>query len=195
MKEEILKELRQEQKKSIRRTTILIVALGIIFGSIAGVTAYTISAKEIGYSPKDSSWKVNNVADAIESLKTLKGGTQNYSLDEQVVGTWTDGKPIYQKTYIISSTVSGYNFIDVSSDSIENLISYDGFINGKNNSGEMFDYPIGVYVTSSEQSTAWLRKTRKQFVINIISTDNNQVSKLCYVTLRYTKTTDNATNS
>ena len=195
MKEEILKELRQEQKKSIRRTTILIVALGIIFGSIAGVTAYTISAKEIGYSPKDSSWKVNNVADAIESLKTLKGGSQNYSLDEQVVGTWTDGKPIYQKTYTLSSTVSGYNIIDVSSDSIDNLISYDGFVNGKSNSGEMFDYPIGVYVENSERSTAWLRKTKKQFVVNIISTNNNQVSKPCYVTLRYTKTTDNATNS
>ena len=189
MKEEILKELRQEQKKSIRRTTILIVALGIIFGSIAGVTAYTISAKEIGYSPKDSSWKVNNVADAIESLKTLKGGSTNYSLDEQVVGTWIDGKPLYQKTIDCGKGLNN-NLKTIAHGilNIDTIIRTDG---------------LDIHEDSNRTggSLPWVDRT--SFLVGLWADSTNiyirstydASSTQYYCTIQYTKTTDNATNS
>ena len=43
--------------------------LGLVVAGGIGVLAYTITADKIGYSPKDSSWKVTNVNDAINDLK------------------------------------------------------------------------------------------------------------------------------
>ena len=40
----------------------------MIFGSIGVVSAYTILANDIGYTPKDTTWEVDNVKDAIDDL-------------------------------------------------------------------------------------------------------------------------------
>ena len=40
----------------------------LIFGSIGVVSAYTILANDIGYTPKDTTWEVDNVKDAIDEL-------------------------------------------------------------------------------------------------------------------------------
>ena len=38
----------------------------------------------------------------------IKVGTGNdYSTDEQIIGTWIDGKPLYQKTFEVNSLGSG----------------------------------------------------------------------------------------
>ena len=47
--------------------------LGLVVAGGVGVLAYTITADKIGYSPKDSNWKVTNVSDAIDDIK--KNGT------------------------------------------------------------------------------------------------------------------------
>ena len=54
----------------------------IVFGSI-GVTATVLyNSSEIGFTPSDSSWNVNNVEDAINSLyNTPKGNTITVSVD------------------------------------------------------------------------------------------------------------------
>ena len=49
-----------------------IVIGGIVFGTIGSVVAYNYNAKDIGYTPSDSSWNVNNVSDAIKDLKNGK---------------------------------------------------------------------------------------------------------------------------
>lgn len=42
--------------------------------------------------------------------KINSGGMHNYSSDEQIVGTLIDGKPIYEKTYVIpKNLLSGYS--------------------------------------------------------------------------------------
>lgn len=41
---------------------------GIIFGSIAGVVAYNYNAKDISYTPNDSSWNVDNIDAAIKDM-------------------------------------------------------------------------------------------------------------------------------
>ena len=169
------------EKKIIRKGIFIFLIVGTIFGSIAGVTAYTISAKEIGYSPKDTSWKVNNVADAIESLKTLKGGSQNYSLDEQVVGTWIDGKPIYQKTFTNLSIAFSWNSSNKHAVATISplLTNYEHVVGiwGLNSTSNVF-----LYINFSIEGSSWKLMT---FTGNSVDT----------LTIQYTKTTDNATNS
>ena len=177
-------------KKYIKDISIFV--MGIITATSIGVAAYTISAKEIGYSPKDSSWKVNNVADAIESLKTLKGGSTNYSTEEQVVGTWIDGKPLYQKTYVYSSTIPNNTWVAIgtlSSDIVNNVHYIEGTIHDDNIAHKfMFGGRSGdsntIALVNEEQSKLYIYASR------VSDTWSNAV-----VTIRYTKTTDNATNS
>ena len=61
--------------KKIKKGYILSFVLGaILFSGITGVAAYTVLASDIGYTPKDTTWKtedgkdITNVQDAIDSL-------------------------------------------------------------------------------------------------------------------------------
>ena len=76
---------------------VIAVVIGGIITAGLGVAAYAYNANNIEYSPSDKTWKVSTVAEAINSLvNDTKGSVMNYSTDEQVVGIWIDGKPLYQ---------------------------------------------------------------------------------------------------
>ena len=79
---------------------ILAFLLGFIVAGSIGVVAYNYSAKDIAYTPSDSSWNVTNVGDAIEDLKrnhggegvevarlTTQGATYTMQNDGYIVGT------------------------------------------------------------------------------------------------------------
>ena len=174
-------------KKYIKDISIFV--MGIITATSIGVAAYTISAKEIGYSPKDSSWKVNNVADAIESLKTLKGGSQNYSLDEQVVGTWIDGKPLYQKTLDIGTLSSNDTTFSLSSvyglTNIEHAWKVSGYL--VNSGGWEYD---NFYLSASDHANISVFNT----TIRVICSGYANVTG-GKVTIQYTKTSDSVQSS
>ena len=61
---------------------IMGILTGLAIAGGIGVLAYTINAKQIGYTPKDSTWKVDNVESAINYLKsnsvTLNFGEAEY---------------------------------------------------------------------------------------------------------------------
>ena len=66
-------------KKIFKKSNVFSFILGaIIFGGIVGVSAYTILASDIGYTPSDNSWQVNNVKDAIDELYS-KSNTINFN--------------------------------------------------------------------------------------------------------------------
>ena len=180
-------------KKYIKDISIFV--MGIITATSVGVAAYTISAKEIGYSPKDSSWKVSNVADAIESLKTSKGGSNiDYSTEEQNTGLkWINGKPIYQKTLAYKFTVlPNENVVDINVDDLEQVINYNAILTKVD--GNM---PVPNFI--SDDGTKYVKyaifKNNGHWYISgygnrdIINDYNG------YVTIQYTKTTDTGTNS
>lgn len=100
----------------------------------------------------------------------------NYSTDEQVVGTWVDGKPIYQKTILfnpvmyVSSTAWSATNEDVSN--VENIISGEGYsVDGSRQSRPMCLFLDGVLKIMSGR-------------------DNVGSDSISGVTYRYTKTTD-----
>ena len=120
---------------------------------------------------------------------------QRYSLEEQVVGIWTDGKPLYQKTLYSATTVIGAstNFFDLSALYIDEMVDWHGnFIrDGKNYSVDMVEKPS----SSSANTYARCRYVpdTKQFAVNVADFSGYTTSfGRLYVTIQYTKTTDTA---
>lgn len=113
----------------------------------------------------------------------------HYSTNEQVIGTWIDGKPLYQRT-ISFDNVAVANDVQINHN-ISNLkmavntqcvmydsstgISFDFSVNGDVNSQGMV-IGIRVYPTS-----LWFRGTQSF---------SASANRTWYVTLKYTKTTD-----
>lgn len=106
-----------------------------------------------------------------------------YSIEEKVVGKWIDGKPLYEKTIYIASVTSGtsyqHNISNVKDISIYEIRAkrntgwYSSghiFQDGRNNITESFSI-----IPSSTVLYAYLF--------------GNTITD-CYVTVRYTKTTD-----
>lgn len=59
--------------KKVIKNPLFTFILGIVItSSIAGVVAMSYNAKDVGYTPSDSTWNVNNVEDAIKSLKQVE---------------------------------------------------------------------------------------------------------------------------
>ena len=59
--------------KKIFKSRVFAFVLGaLLFGSIGVVSAYTILANDIGYTPSDTTWEVDNVKDAIDELYIKK---------------------------------------------------------------------------------------------------------------------------
>ncbi len=57
--------------KKIFKNPIFTFILGaVLFSGITGVVAATMLAKDVSYTPKDSTWKVDNVKEAIDDLYT-----------------------------------------------------------------------------------------------------------------------------
>ena len=82
--------------KKIIKNPIFTFIIGLVLaGSVVGVVAYNYNAKDIGYTPSDSSWEVNNVEEALKDLKANHSAS-NISL-------------IYSKTHTMNGS-STYTF-------------------------------------------------------------------------------------
>lgn len=121
------------------------------------------------------------------------GGSMNYSTDEQVVGTWIDGKPLYQKTYQISQFP---NTTDVKIDTgitygQATVLQAEGICFNPN-SGSAYPVP---FVNGGQQTYykydvgLWIAVKDNKLHI-CINTGSDWSYANGYVTLRYTKTTD-----
>lgn len=109
-----------------------------------------------------------------------------YSNDEKRVGTWIDGKPIYQKTIVgktPSSTGVNTTIVDVSSWNIDKVILFEGtFMPGGSTS-----IPINYYYSPNNYAMVHINDQDKLTMILGFSEHTN---KDVYITVRYTKTTD-----
>ena len=190
MKEEILNEVKKEQKKMLKKFVVIVVAVGIISGTL-GVAAGSYSAKQMTYTPSDNTWKVNNVSDAIDDLK-FKKVSNNYSTEEQVIGTWIDGKPLYQKSFSANSPaiVGSEDTIATFNLSVDKIISLDLILQ----SGHEF-IPAGwqYQSTSYAITNVYARATATSLAMSVgVSA---YTSKPVFATIQYTKTTDSVDNN
>ena len=189
--------------KKVLDSKLFYILIGIVMGSTSLVVASNYIASDIAYTPKDSNWKVSNVADAINSLAS-KSGTVNYSTDEQTIGTWIDGKPLYQKTIVTSlpntstdgsAVTNGISYESIGLNNIDTIWldeSASFKTSGSMHSEEAWSYNVGHYSSSNWGSMVWCSNDAKIYVRNTRK-DQNGIKVI--LTLKYTKTTDQVANS
>ena len=110
------------------------------------------------------------------------GGSVNYSTTEQVIGTWINSKPVYQKTFYSTSAMSSYVAITHGISNLDLLIRADCVIRASNRSNQI---PI---LTDQNNAEVVITPTKIEIYLN------NDFVNVCnggyIVTLQYTKTTD-----
>ena len=124
---------------------ILAVIISVIVSS--GVTAFaaiTVQANQIGYN-------TTTVADALDSMYNTMF-SDNYSETEKVIGTWINGKPLYQKVIKRTSALSNNTNISLGVSDIEYaFIKYAWGVQGTTltpiNYGESSSWFAVVYIT------------------------------------------------
>lgn len=121
-------------------------------------------------------------------------GTKDYySTDEKIVGVWTDGKPLYQKTILYTGTINANSEVTIPStiSNIDNVVLIKG-----TSYRTLGNYTY--YCNLSEaQSTGQLvnvfyEKSQNIFHINCTLTYPNTTFQ---ITIQYTKTTDAANSA
>lgn len=124
----------------------------------------------------------DNIEDAIDDVDEKF----NYSTEEKVVGTWIDGKPIYECVLTVGSVTAGsVGHVPFSRTNIDEILDCQGFGRDNNNNWfllsrahpSQFKYQIGIYYNYPDN----------EFSIEM-GTEIN-ISK-GYIIVRYTKTTD-----
>lgn len=135
------------------------------------------------------------IGDTVYDIPSGGGGSSYlasdfYSTDEQVVGSWTDDKPVYQKTIALSSLSAGANNVLITN--LEHIVSSKSFIIHNNTDylevpffGE--NYSSGVI---SEQACYVYSQAGKVvlFINSELLTDYTKA----VLTVQYTKSTDAA---
>ena len=117
--------------------------------------------------------------------KVLKKKLNNYSLEEQKIGTWIDGKPLYQKTFKFESIPSGESNIGIEIDSPDTIFIVDGY--GVNAGPDILPLSFPYPTASTEVCVAFVRRTKNEIGFRL---GTNVTLSIAIVTLRYTKTTD-----
>ena len=170
-------------KKIIKNPLFTFILGALIFSSL-GVAAYSLLSSDVQFTPENNKWQVGNVEEALNSLYISKT-TDNYSQDEQVVGTWIDGKPLYQKT--ITFTIPSNNsavVVDTLPTEVETKKTFGGVIFG-NGSYVEFNYAD----TGAATYCLTFIDERK---ITVVVHDSDLLNKSAFLTVQYTKTTDKA---
>ena len=114
-------------------------------------------------------------------IKIAPQKENNYSTDEQRIGTWIDGKPLYQKTYV-GTTVGDSNAHSIATLSNNlSVVEITGY--AVTSVGSI--YPVNTYFGVGDSFSVYFRGTD-----NTISVITSLDSRPCYITVKYIKTTD-----
>lgn len=105
------------------------------------------------------------------------GNNIKYSTDEHVVGTWIDGKTLYEKTIAVTQG-SSETYISLSGLDIDTFFVESAFIQSSG-SGDVT--PTTYFVTSGDKFMYYYNRTNDRLVIQ------NAWQGSGYITIRYTK--------
>lgn len=183
-------------------------ATDAVFGPqimITGTTDYTM--KEINQNwtiAQTSSYGIyintmrNDAADNIRKCASVTiyytkttdsavniGTGDDYSTDEQIIGTWLDGKPVYQKTVDCGALPN--NTTKSVAHGVSNI---DKIVDIK---GCAYRSSDGLFITMPRVATSTTYMCEINIIsgnVNIISSTNLSAFGWSYVTIQYTKTTD-----
>lgn len=110
------------------------------------------------------------------------GSSHNYSTTEQIVGTWIDGSPVYEKTFNLTSPSTGLNSITHDISNIGDVINIEGTAIRSNGAVQ----PLGFI--SSANNFGWCATIYDFSTTNFTLEIGGQLSlSKVIVTVRYTK--------
>ena len=114
-----------------------------------------------------------------------------YSLDERQVGTWIDGKPIYQRTFVTKTpTYFDLPFTDIDASDFDTLISANGYLH--DTEAAVDAYPVfSIYCSGYRYLGIYHDKTNS--AVNA-ALGEVYFNKDCVITLQYTKISDTPPN-
>lgn len=179
------------KKERIKSTIIGVIIGAIIFGGI-GVVAYTLKAKDISFTSTNPNWKAKNVNDALDSLMLSKTSA-DYSTSEKKVGTWIDGKPLYQKTLVSNTATNGSTMLTVGTiQNVDTLFIVNGFYINQNSE---FAAPGSVFMLTNTGRDTYTVSYTSYVTFNpsgslLVYYGSTTASSKTVVTVQYTKTTD-----
>lgn len=110
-----------------------------------------------------------------------------YSTEEQVIGKWIDGKPLYRKV-LTTSTPSNLNVTTtiLALDTTNIIQKFDGYIiypEGTKNQ----HIPLNMTISNVVFHYTYSKNNELRMKL---STESSYISKNCVIILEYTKTTD-----
>lgn len=135
-----------------------------------------------------------------EAIAPMLGGTfmvrtnnsDFYSTDEKVVGVWTDGKPIYQRTVIVTSNFRDTTYVE---GNYETLVSFKTI---KKMSGTPYSYETtNFYATPTDFFFGYggIAGDKRLYCRAICSDGNLLILEEIRYIFQYTKTTDTASTA
>lgn len=143
-----------------------------------------------GKDGKDSVEVIDNLnsTDTNKALSANMGRVLNeklnYYIEETIVGTWIDGKPLYRKSYTVEGiTATSYTFslTDLNMDMCFFDFSHSIFKQG------VVSLPFGIYDSNTDYNRVYFQNNNEVvFQFGSVYT----MSKDLYFTIEYTKTTD-----
>lgn len=108
-----------------------------------------------------------------------------YSTEEQRIGIWIDGKPLYQKT-IVQAIASSETTIPVGEENIANIVGVEGTIYRTNDAaGQLLSTH-----TSDNYGSDVLYVIKSSSIVVIAGATLASRKPVVYATIKYTKTTD-----
>lgn len=124
------------------------------------------------------------------SLASSREASQDiYSTEEQVIGKWIDGKPLYRKVFVATSpskTNSGVVIGD--NQDFDNVTNIYGILIAKDGSRNA----INMYYDSTASICTYVSSNYvgNKVVVKVTHPGDNYLSRPVYVVVEYTKTTD-----
>ena len=132
--------------------------------------------------------------DVITPLPSVQTRYHKYSTEEQVVGEWIDGKPVYEIVVPFENMTlnpdggSRYSKVLVTIANVDTPISYNLYVTGIDDN---FGHVLGTAITSSMtiQKSAYAYKSLTSNGLRIMLNNDKQKTVSGIVIARYTKTT------
>lgn len=144
----------------------------------------TITIKYTKTSDAENSFTPDMITGGVAEIKPK----EKYSTDEQIIGEWIDGKPIYRKVFNNLSFTSASSWYSVGSHGIKNLKDVINYSCIYKNSSNQFLLSDIMYESSAKQFSLLLTSTG--ILLKNSGTDTAWTSGTFNLILEYTKTDD-----
>lgn len=135
----------------------------------------------------------DNIAYITDSSETkeikIRANQHNYSTEEQVIGTWIDGKPIYEKVIKVDITDRDWHIISFNT-SVDTIIKLKGILYKGDTNSYFFVVQGNTYPNTVERSFIAYHKNDNYISYAVLYDDTDLTTACLYITIQYTKTID-----